>query len=131
MSAVRRKRGPVAASAVGGAASFAIREGSLDAVRAIQARVVPRVPVVTGKLQGLFASPDAVARTQFGAQFGLITEKLRRSGFYAPLVEFGHNRGDTRIPPRPFFRPAVELAREEVRQIMADRLNEEIRAAVE
>ncbi|MFP4538727.1 MAG: hypothetical protein ACLFPA_10550 [Dichotomicrobium sp.] len=127
MSKVVRRHGAAHLERIKDAVSQGIREGSVEAVRAIQLRVVPRVPVLSGELQGLFASDEAVQKLRDGAAFGLVTEELQKSGFYAAFVEHGYRTAAGRlVAAQPFFRPAVELARMEVRSIVADRIRLEI-----
>ena len=127
MSAVKRRRGRGRIAAIKAATTLAIEEGTLESARAIQKRVVPLIPVNSGRLRDAFASPDAIEDGLFAARFGQVNEAMRKRTFYAGFIERGTSDG--RIPPQPFFFPAVELARDEVRRIMTERLERGISEA--
>jgi HK97 gp10 family phage protein len=100
--------------------------------RRVQADAVSMVPVRTGNLRKILASPGAVRIRKRGLQvvFGITGVKAARDGFYARFIEFGtkgyqagqrrrsgtdkQGRVQTRrlkrnVPPRaarPFMRPA-------------------------
>jgi len=97
-----------------------IDRANQDAAEIVQRHVVPRVPVDTGQTRDAFASPRAVGRSrknEGGWRFGLLTPALQKKGYKARWIEFG-TKGDSHGHPhaaRPFFRPGVEAARDEIR----------------
>ena len=122
--------------------ALAINTAVEEAARAVQAEVVARVPVRTGKAKAWLASPEALGKLhKDGAwRFGLITPELRRNAHYLIFVEYGtkgYARGALRSyvtkggkvrtqrvkkavparPAHPFFRPGVDAARARVSRL--------------
>jgi HK97 gp10 family phage protein len=134
-------------------AELAVAEASEQAAKLVQAEVVARVPVRTGRLRDFFASAEALGRLRKDTawRFGLITAALREKAHYALFVEYGtkgYDPGETRvtrvsrdgkirtkkvrrrIPARraqPFFRPGIEAARAKVRSLIADAVNKALK----
>ncbi len=81
---------------------LAVEAASREAALLMQAEVVARVPVKTGKLRELFASTEAVQKSwkyPGGHVYGLVTPRLKSDGFYARFVEYGtkgYSVGDRR-----------------------------------
>ncbi|WP_127078365.1 HK97-gp10 family putative phage morphogenesis protein [Rhodomicrobium lacus] len=139
------KRGPDRFGAAKQRVAAAMAASTEEAAKILQAEIVARAPVKTGKLRDAFASPAALARLRAASvwKVGLITKDLRELAHYAAWVEYGtkgYKKGDKRVtkigkggkvstrrmkrmvPPRPahpFFRPAVEAARPRVKALIA------------
>lgn len=132
---------------------LAVETAVEQAAKLVQAEVVARVPVRTGKAKAWLASDEAIGKLNKagGYRFGLITPELRRNAHYLIFVEYGtkgYARGRVRsyttkggkvrtkkagkpIPARPahpFFRPGVDAARGKVKtmitQAIADALKD-------
>ena len=113
---------------------------SLQAAKIVQAEVVARAPVRSGKLRSALAAADAITpstKYRGAAVYGLTASQLSRDLFYAIFVEFGtkgYTGGQMRSwttkagkvrtkkatravparPARPYFRPGVAAARAKV-----------------
>jgi HK97 gp10 family phage protein len=134
-------------------ALLAVETVTEQAAKLVQAEVVSRVPVRTGRAKAWLASPEALGklRKAGGWRFGLITPELRKNAHYLIFVEYGtkgYRRGQVRTyktkggklrtkkvakgvparPAHPFFRPGVDAARGKVKsmitQAMADALKD-------
>jgi HK97 gp10 family phage protein len=124
-------------------ALLAVETAAEQAAKTVQAEIVARVPVRTGKAKAWLASDEALGKLhKAGAwRFGLITPELRRNAHYLIFVEYGtkgYIRGQMRsyttkggkvrakkvskpIPARPahpFFRPGLDAARGKVKTII-------------
>jgi HK97 gp10 family phage protein len=134
-----------------------MRKANLKAAEAIQREVVRRVPVDTGRTRDAFAAQEAIGmsgETPAAWRFGLLTEDLKRKGYRSNWIEYGtkgYQRGGKRFykvfdkrgrlrkryrkikrdvparPAQPFFRPGVEAAMPEVKQIWREAIRRSVR----
>ena len=133
-------------------ALLAVETATAKAAQLVQAEIVARVPVRTGKAKAWLASPEALGKLHKpGAwRFGLITPELRKNAHYLIWVEYGtkgYMRGEVRtyttkggkfrakkvrreVPPRPahpFFRPGIDAARGKVKAVITQAIKGALR----
>ena len=126
---------------------FEMAAANEQAALIMQRSVVPRVPVKTGATRDAFADSAAIGQSRKykgGWVFGLITKALRGRGYKARWLEYGtkgYRSGERRVylrrnakgelveakvkikrdiparPARPFFRPGVEAALVEIKEL--------------
>ncbi len=135
---------------------LAVQAANKQAALIIQAEVVQRVPVKTGKLRDMFASSEAIQESwkyPGGYVFGLATGRLKSDGFYAQFVEYGtkgYSKGEFRYagtrpngkvklkkvkkgvparPAHPFFRPGVAAGRARIKALYAGPVKQALKDA--
>ncbi|MEL6375053.1 MAG: HK97 gp10 family phage protein [Pseudomonadota bacterium] len=112
-----------------------VADDLMVSARDVQVIAISLVPMRTGNLATLLASPRAIGKREKGmrVEFGFRTAALRRDGWYAHFVEHGtkgYSAGDVRLsgvsrsglgrykkvnrdvparPAQPFIRPAFQL----------------------
>lgn len=108
----------------------AIRRALNKAAKYLQEKIKEKTPEITGNLkEGI----EVGAIEDRGAFTGSVVFSHKRKAFHAHLVEFGHRKfihgKDTgeRVPPHPYFRPAVDENEAAVAKIVED----EMRAALD